>query len=304
MKVNIPQGKYVLAVSGGVDSMVLLDILSRQEGLELIVAHYDHGIRQTSASDSDFVRAAAKKYGLVFEAGKGNLGADASEEAARHARYDFLNTVRDKQAALSIITAHHQDDLVETAIINLLRGTGPRGLIAIKSNADVLRPLIDVPKKAILQYAKKHQLGWVEDETNASDKYLRNYIRRRFVTPMTAERRSQFLAHIRRIEDSRGETEQLIAELSQRILLDERTIDRVAFSLLPKSVSSEILAGWLRAQGIRDLDRRTIDRLAMAIKTSLPNTSQDIRKGSSLIFKSETVQITNTVAPDIIRLHG
>jgi tRNA(Ile)-lysidine synthase len=304
MKVNIPQGRYVLAVSGGVDSMALLDILSRQKRLELVVGHYDHGIRQSSASDSDFVRAAAKKYGLVFEAEKGNLGMGSSEETARHARYDFLNSVRDKHRAVSIITAHHQDDLIETAMINLLRGTGPRGLIAIKSNANVLRPLIDVPKKEILQYAKKNQLEWVEDETNTDDKYLRNYIRRRLVAPMTAERRNQFLAHIKKIEDTSGETEQLITELSRRVLLDERTIDRVAFSLLPKAISNEILAGWLKARGIKDLDRRTIERLAMAIKTSLPNTSQDIRKGSSLVFKTETVQITNTVAPDIIRLHG
>src|SRR4051812_31887046 len=115
MKVKVPRGKYILAVSGGVDSMVLLDLLARKPGIELVVAHFDHGIRPDSKKDEVLVRKAAASYGVAFEPGQGNLGPAASEATARQARYHFLDEVLTKHQALKIITAHHQDDAIETA---------------------------------------------------------------------------------------------------------------------------------------------------------------------------------------------
>src|SRR6185437_11240876 len=104
MEIKVPVGKYVLAVSGGVDSMVLLDLLSNLPGADLIVGHFNHGIRPEADRDEVLVAEAAKKYDLPFEAGRAYLGPKTSEEAARQARYDFLRSIQEKYGASKIIT--------------------------------------------------------------------------------------------------------------------------------------------------------------------------------------------------------
>src|SRR5579871_6122810 len=111
MKADIPSGKYILAVSGGVDSMALLDILSKKSGLALIVAHFNHGIRADAEADETLVKEAARRKGLAVEIGYGRLGSGASEEKARKARYEFLKRIMLKHQADAVVTAHHQDDL-------------------------------------------------------------------------------------------------------------------------------------------------------------------------------------------------
>src|SRR5688572_27728765 len=133
MKINVAPGKYIVAVSGGVDSMVLLHLLSQHSQSELIVAHFDHGIRPDSAEDRKLVEKTAKKYGLEFVYREGELGPGASEAEAREARYGFLQIIKVKHNAKAIVTAHHQDDMLETAIINMLRGTGRKGLSSLVS---------------------------------------------------------------------------------------------------------------------------------------------------------------------------
>src|SRR5437764_343012 len=134
MDVVLPKpGKYVVAVSGGVDSVALLDMLARSDDLKLVVAHFDHGIRKDSAKDRKFVEDLAKNYDLPFVYEEGHLGSGTSEAVARGARYDFLHRVKKSHGAQAIITAHHQDDVLETAIINLLRGTGRKGLTSLTS---------------------------------------------------------------------------------------------------------------------------------------------------------------------------
>ena len=166
--------KYVVAVSGGVDSVVLLDILSKQPDLELIVAHFDHGVRFDSGIDAIFVAGLAKKYGLKFELKREELGPDVSEDVARTRRYDFLRSVAKKHNA-QLVTAHHADDVIETIAINLLRGTGWRGLAVLDS--DVVRLLTGVKKSEIIDYANDHKLMWHDDSTNFENKYLRNRVR-------------------------------------------------------------------------------------------------------------------------------
>lgn len=167
--------KYVLAVSGGVDSVVLLDMFAKQPDSEIIVAHFDHGIRSDSADDAKFVGELAKKYGLKFETTREELGPNASEELARDRRYEFLRSVAKKYDA-KLVTAHHEDDVIESIAINLTRGTGWRGLAVLDS--DIIRPLTNMTKSEIIKYAKENELTWHEDSTNISDDYLRNRIRK------------------------------------------------------------------------------------------------------------------------------
>lgn len=168
--------KYVVAVSGGVDSVVLLHKLVSQGEHELVVAHFDHGIRKESHLDAQFVERLSNKYKLPFEVRREELGVEASEELARDRRYAFLRSVAKKYDA-TIATAHHMNDIAETIAINLTRGTGWRGLAVLASG--VYRPLLSMTKHEIIDYAEKKGLDWREDSTNASDAYLRNRLRRK-----------------------------------------------------------------------------------------------------------------------------
>ena len=167
--------KYLVAVSGGVDSVVLLDMLVSKGIDELIVAHFDHGIRVDSANDALFVKRLAQKYGLVFEMEREELGQGASEELARQRRYRFLREMAIKHGA-KVVTAHHADDVIETVAINLHRGTGWRGL-AVLDSPDIVRPLLAMPKKMLVAYANEQGLEWHEDSTNQDQQYLRNRFR-------------------------------------------------------------------------------------------------------------------------------
>ena len=187
--------KYVLAISGGIDSMALLDLVANDYGGfrrqhfasakwpdDFVAAHFDHGIRgNESHNDAEFVRTTVRqRYGLLVQLGRGELPADTSEEVARQARYQFLNQVverwGDEGVAVMIVTAHHRDDLLETVAMNLIRGTGWRGL-APMSQRNVIRPLLGWNKVDIARYVLEHNLVWREDQTNYSTKYFRNRLR-------------------------------------------------------------------------------------------------------------------------------
>lgn len=169
---------YVLAVSGGVDSVVMLDMLARIGGLKLIIAHFDHQIRGAdSAADAQFVRQLARQYGLPYQLGIGDLSGTASEEQARKARYAFLWQVTEEVNG-RLCTAHHQDDVLETIAINLTRGTGWRGL-AVMGDQRIFRPMLMFTKQQLINYATNYNLQWREDATNQSDRYLRNQLRKR-----------------------------------------------------------------------------------------------------------------------------
>jgi tRNA(Ile)-lysidine synthetase-like protein len=270
MEVHVKPGKYVLAVSGGVDSVALLDMLAHQPGLELVVAHFEHGIREDSDKDRLLVQAAAERYGLPFVFARGNLGAGAAEATARAARYAFLHQARAEQGADAIITAHHQDDVLETALINMLRGTGSRGLTSLRSGPDVVRPLLFTPKQQLLDYAATHGLRWREDSTNDDERYVRNYLRRQVTPGMAPETRQKMLHYIEIAHKLHAELDR---ELAPYIVSDQ--LDRPWFILLPHVVSTEVMALWLRRARL-SFDRRSIQRLAVFAKTAASGKLADL----------------------------
>jgi len=159
--------------------MALLDLLAtRSEGNEwqLEVAHFSHGWTEAANEYVELVNTAAKKYDLPFH--KGSEKVAANEAGAREARYRWLREVMRSTGGAAIITAHHHDDLVETVVLNLQRGTGRRGLTPFGSTPDVLRPLVKVTKVELVEYAKGRQLKWVEDPTNSDTRFQRNAVRK------------------------------------------------------------------------------------------------------------------------------
>lgn len=277
MNVSIEPGKYVLAVSGGVDSVALLDMLASYPGVELVVAHYDHGIRPDSDVERRLVSGLAHAYSLPYETEEGRLGPHVSEAAARQARYAFLERVRALHGAQAIITAHHQDDVLETMILNMLRGTGRRGLSSLSSSEKIVRPLLSVPKKELLRYAKEKGLRWREDSTNADTKYLRNYIRQNIMPRFDLKERQVLLgvyhksyALNQKVEDETARW--LVAHAASN------TLNRHDFIMLPHMVAREIMAAWLRTHTNAQLSKKMLERLVIAAKTG-PNSSKfDVNK--------------------------
>ena len=293
MKLSIPKGTYVVAVSGGVDSVVLLDLLVKQymlpvkdskkqttdnrlqityrrlqntdSGVRFVIAHYDHGIREDSEQDRQLVQEAAQKYKLPFVYNEGKLGPGASEAKAREARYNFLKKVQKASGASAIITAHHQDDVIETAILNMLRGTKRLGITSLKNRPGILRPMLHIPKVQIRSYAEANRIVWREDSTNSDTKYLRNHIRHKILPKFTKEQRKQFLAHI----DSLMKLNQDIDEALDKQLksqVDGKNIDRHWFIMLPHTVAVETMAGWLRENDV-SIDSKRLELLVRGAKT-------------------------------------
>ena len=163
----------ILAVSGGIDSVVMLHYL--KDDPEILVAHFDHGIRSNSHEDCEFVQKLADQYGLQFVSERQELGEQCSEALARQKRYEFLQKLAQKHHG-QICVAHHADDALESIAINYLRGTGWRGLAPMQ-NAEILRPLLTWTKADIYRYATEHNLSFRQDQSNTEGDYLRNRVR-------------------------------------------------------------------------------------------------------------------------------
>ena len=290
MKINLEDGRYVVAVSGGVDSVVLLELLSKNNGLILAVAHLDHGIREESSVDREFVEDLSKRYGYKFYYEEGNLGSGASEDQARVARYSFLDRVKKDFHAKAILTAHHQDDLLETAALNILRGTGRKGLSALKSTEHIIRPLLNYSKDEIIDYALKNNLNWVEDKTNLDTKYRRNFIRHELLKSLSDYNKSNLIEVVRRTEVINKEIDAiLIAEINKH--LTNNQMDRQWFIMLPHDLSEEIMAQWLRDSGLQSFDRKTINRSVIAAKTFMTGKKSEIYNNYKLLIEEKSLKI-------------
>lgn len=183
------------AVSGGVDSMCLLDTVLRwaaERDARVLAAHFNHQLRGAAADrDETFVREYCAARGVPFFAGRGETAALAArdglsvEEAARRLRYAFLEETARREGA-AVLTAHHADDNAETMLLNLCRGTGSAGLGIPPVRGNVYRPFLALTRRELEEYAAARGLPHVEDETNGTDAAARNLLRHR-VLPVLRE---------------------------------------------------------------------------------------------------------------------
>lgn len=190
--------KILLAVSGGIDSVVICELFHKA-GLKFGIAHCNFQLRkEDSNSDEEFVEALASKYNVRYHSAAFKTSSYAKKNklsiqlAARQLRYHWFEEIRSEYKYNYIATAHHQDDSIETFFINLVRGTGISGLHGIlPKQRKVIRPLLFTNKEEILLFAKKNKLNFREDSSNASDKYTRNKIRHH-ITPVLKELNPDF----------------------------------------------------------------------------------------------------------------
>nr|MDA3901901.1 tRNA lysidine(34) synthetase TilS [Desulfuromusa sp.] len=183
--------RLLVAVSGGVDSVVLLHLLcsvAESLNLSLKVAHLDHQIRPESGADADFVRELCREWRLPCHIESCNALALAKQErvslemAGRQARRDFFQRIAGQIDAEQVVLAHHRDDQVETFLLRLLRGSGLSGLAAMRVQQGIWwRPLLSCSREQILDYARQHKLSWVEDKSNRDPIFLRNRFRTQII---------------------------------------------------------------------------------------------------------------------------
>lgn len=237
--------RLLVAVSGGVDSTVLLRALhecKESHRLELAVGHVQHGLRgEESRLDEAAVREGAEGYGLEafiaevdprgHRAGQAGRDRLTLQESAREVRLGALRQIAEDWKADHILTAHNLDDQAETVLMRLIRGTGPTGLQGIEHRSPDgfwVRPLLSVSRSEILEFAEHHQLTWREDSSNSSDAYTRNRLRHHWIPALRDEFNPQILRAMGRLADAMQEDEKWIREVVEEV--SERMTSRWADS--------------------------------------------------------------------------
>lgn len=289
--------KYVIAVSGGIDSVVLLDMIFKKklkvESLfldpkNMVIAHFDHGIRKDSAEDRIFVEELANKYGIEFYFEREELGPNASEALARERRYKFLRKIMKETGSEAVITAHHQDDLIETVTINLIRGTKRKGLSSLSSKGDIIRPMLGISKSEVKAYADENNLSWREDETNLSDKYLRNKLRKK-LSLISSKDRQKIIGIINQLANLNNDIDDVVEEIYSSGVR-EGAFDRKFFISLNHGSSKEILAYWLRRYNVQ-FDKKLIEKLTIDLKVGKNKSKFDINDNYYFEVGSDLISV-------------
>lgn len=229
--------RIVVGVSGGKDSMCLLDVLCRlrrEMNLTLLVIHVNHGIRGAEADrDEQMVRDHARKCGLEFICEQIDIREIArqlkmsEEEAGRIKRYELMTQLCMERGYQKIAVAHHQDDVAETVLFQLFRGSGPRGLSGINpKNQYVIRPILFASRVEIDEYVSRHHLPFCEDSSNFQEEYTRNKIRLRVFPYVETEINSKARSHVAKAAEKINMQNQYIAKVAKREYMRVVHVDR------------------------------------------------------------------------------
>lgn len=224
----------VVGVSGGPDSMCLLDILynlrkgiKEEYGIDytLVVAHVNHMIRKEAKAEKIYVENFCKERDISFFYKEENVVQNAkknhmSEETyGRNIRYNFFEEVKQKTSAKKIAVAHNLDDNVETILLNLIRGSGLKGLIGMSYNTNnIIRPLLDIEKKDILMYNELRNLNPCFDKTNTQDIYKRNKVRLNLIPTLKNEYNSNIMENIIRMKHILELDEDFLEKYTKKVL--------------------------------------------------------------------------------------
>lgn len=260
------QGKQLLlAISGGIDSMVLLELF-RNLPYTIAVAHCNFGLRAAeSDGDEDFVKQWCAKNNIRFFTTRFATQEYAETEkcsiqlAARELRYNWFSALLENEGFDYLLTAHHLDDTLETFLINLTRGTGLDGLIGIPAqNGTVIRPLLPFGRDEIETYATTNSIAWREDSSNASDKYLRNRLRHQ-VVPILKELNPNFLNGFQdtlvHLQQTESLVQDAVTELYSKIVTEKEEQLHIAIEKLKLIPNYKAyLYQWLKPYGFTAWD--------------------------------------------------
>lgn len=297
-----PRRKYLVGVSGGRDSVVLLHWLLEGGIHNLVVCHLNHALRgRESGGDAAFVRRLAKRHDLEFESAKtdvAKLSRERSislETAGRAARHEFFAEVARRQRCKRIVLGHHADDQAETVLMNLFRGSATLSGMRRESELTVggrklelLRPLLDATRDAIDTYATEHDIAFREDASNSSDAYLRNRVRHELLPTLQKVFGRDVRGSVVRAAGIAGAESELLDQLLNDFNLCTELKVRELRQLHP-ALQRRALHRWLRARGVPDVGFEEVERVRAMLeddavaKVNLP-AAMHARRRQGVIF--------------------
>lgn len=273
-----------LAISGGVDSMVLYHLLhtrylDRQE--KLVLFHVNHGQREASLYEAEYIRDMAMRDGHQFEMVTLDIPASSfNQEVARAERYRFFDRMMKKHGAGVLATAHHLDDQYETVLHSLLSGRhlpGAMGIPDVRQSGsyEIVRPMIGISRRTIEAYCAEHAITFFEDETNSASDYTRNYIRHHIIPPIKASNHLD-AKHLLQIKEDMGTIDAMLSEMAEDFLRGQESgLDRSNFNGQRAILKFYILVKWLK-QHDATIRRRHAEEIIGIAASDLSNTSFDI----------------------------
>lgn len=297
---KISSTTILVGLSGGCDSVVLLDVLSKLKtefDLEIIVAHLNHNWRgEESLRDEKFCAKLADKMGLEFVCEKLGDNIKKTEEMAREARYNFFEKTAQNFSANYVFLAHNKNDNAETVLYRIIKGTALCGLSAISQVREIFyRPLLNVLREEIEQYAEKNKLKFVFDSSNSNEKYARNYIRNT-VLPLFLKINPNVIFALDNLSKiSKNQLEILNSAISdaKKAVFEEKKIKLEEFYKLSKPMQLEIVNDFLKGE-LKNRDTKGIERyLEFLLKADRKNISINSSKflkisdGFAYIFENE-----------------
>ena len=273
-----PAARYMVGVSGGRDSVALLDGLLAAGFSRLVVCHLDHGLRgRASAADARFVARLAGARDLPLETGRADVRTLAKaagcslETAAREARYRFFADAAGRRRCRTVLLAHHADDQVETFLFNLLRGAGPAGLAGMARDGErrvgrhtlrIVRPLLGVWRAEIDAYLAERGLQWCEDATNADPAHATRNALRHEALPLLARVLGRDVRRaLWRTADILGAEEAWLAETLAADGPPGVELAVTAVAAQPLARQRRVLRAWLAARGIGGVGYEEIERV-------------------------------------------
>lgn len=241
--------KIILGVSGGPDSIAMLVLLNELKDIfkfEIVVAHINHGIRENAILDEEYVKNFCSNINVKFYclhakvleyANEQKLGV---EEAGRKIRYQFFDEILEKEAAQKIAIAHNKNDNAETIIMNILRGSGSKGLIGIEpKQGKYIRPLIEIDRKDIEEFTEKNNLNPRIDESNFENEYTRNKIRNIVIPYIKQEFNPNIIEGLSRLSEIAKEQEEYINDEAQKqykeVLIEEINLNKKVYNIEKES---------------------------------------------------------------------
>jgi tRNA(Ile)-lysidine synthase len=301
-----PDGCYLVGVSGGRDSVALLHWLINCGYKKLTVCHLNHQLRgRASTADANFVKALAAKYDVDVVIGSTNVCAVAAkrklsiETAAREARYEFFAENAKRRRCRTIFLAHHADDVVETFLINLFRGSGNTGLSAMREvskrcigdvDLTIVRPFLGIWRHEIDRYVHTHRLKFREDASNKNLGPLRNRIRHHVVPNIEKHLGRSVRASIWRAARIAAAEEDFFDALLPEELSKLSALAVKPLRAMPVAVQRRMLHEWLRASEVPDVSFDLVERVRALLdannrvaKTNLPQ-DRHVRRRAGHIF--------------------
>lgn len=281
----------VVAVSGGVDSMVLFNILYSQD-CNIIMAHVNHNKRGASFNEYEELKEIALHKNVIFEGiTLEDLDGNFQDEA-RKKRFDFLVKVAKKHKAKKVFLAHHADDQLETILMRITRGSSFTGYAGIKESRDFdqvsfVRPLLDVDKSQIINYAKENNISYFEDSSNQEDGYTRNRIRHH-VVPFLRKENQNLTQKVLQYSDYLSNADDFIISKRDEFLenhFDQKNIDLDAFNRQHKILKIKILKFLINQKSKNKVEvsyQQYLDLIEL-LMSATPNVSYDLKSGFSLI---------------------